>query len=248
MDPFVAVVRRWATAWLAAGDASACPQVLAPGYRVRTGGHVLDGRDAYVAATQRHLLERFPSVGITVHELLATGDRVALRFTLHGADQDGRAIAWGGVALFRWDGERLTECVVEEDLWGRRRQLASGTCDPVEPPAPAPWNTPVRVPDPGAEQAVRAWLERGGDEDDVRLDDAVTAVDELMSAGADVAFHAVRRGRYAGGLDGLDGARGAEAVLALGGIARVERGEVVRARAVHDRLGVHRALATAVTG
>lgn len=240
------LVRRWAVDWLAARDPSVCPEILAPGYALRIGGFELGPRDEYVATTLGQL-DRFPGLGVTVHELIASGDRVALRFTEHGASVklDGRVAAWGGVALFEGDGRRLTRCWAEEDYLSRRRQLESATCDPIEPPAPAPWNVAPLAPDPAAEAVVRDWLERGElgtvDLDDGWLGHEVVAelegtveADVLFSAGSRVAFHGAQRGPGP--------------PLHLAGLVRVEDGEVAAGRVVRDRLGLRRAAAAAVNG
>lgn len=254
----VSQVRRWAVDWLASRDPSVCPDLLAPSYSLLIGGYRLGPRDEYVEATL-HQLDRFPGLGVTVHDLLASGDRVAVRFTEHGAARklDGRTAAWRGVALFRWDGERLTECFAEEDYFGRRRQLDTGACDVIDPPAAAPWNAEPGPAAPAAEQVVRDWLDDGrllgvdlddrgaGPATDVRLEDASVEVSELFSAGDRVAFHAVRRGRYAGGFEDLPGGSTDGAALHLAGIVAVAGGAVAGGYVVRDRLGLHRALTDA---
>ena len=117
-------------------------------------------------------LGRFPGLVVSVHQLIHNGERVALRFTEHGASARlERRAAWGGVALFESDGSRLTKCFAEEDYLSRRRQLDGGDPDPIDRPATAPWTTAIEPPDPAA--------------------------DLLFSAGRDVAFHGVRRGAAA---------------------------------------------------
>jgi SnoaL-like domain len=254
MDPLVSLVRRWAVDWLSSNDPSVCDEIMAPTYSISIGGFRLHGRAEYVSGTVAQL-DRFPGLGLTIHELMTSGDRVALRFTEHGAAAKlgGREAAWGGVALFRWDGRRLTECFAEEDYASRRRQLDSGECDRIEPPAPAPWNTAPEQPDPAAEDAVRRWLRIGdlssvelddswlGREATVPLEDVTTDLDELFSAGRRVAFHGVQRGIYAHGRDRVP------APLHLAGLVHVEHGAVVRGRVVRDRLGLQRALPDPVT-
>jgi hypothetical protein len=260
VEPLVSVLRRWAVDWLASADPSICTEILAPEYSLLIGGYQLDGRDEYVAATVNQL-SRFPGLGLTIHELICAGDRAALRFTEHGAAEklDWRQSAWGGVALFRWDGRQLTEGFAEEDYYSRRRQLASGQCDPIEAPAPAPWNTVARERDPVAEDVVRSWLERGeltsvelddswiGHDVTCHLEDVTVELNELFSAGGSVAFHGVLRGRYVGGLEDMKDAAAGPASLHVAGIVSVERGEVVGGRVIRDRLGLARALSGAVT-
>jgi hypothetical protein len=92
-------------------------------------------------------------------------------------------------------------------LLGRRRQLAGGRPDPVEPPAIAPWDTRSVPADLAAEEVVRAWLD-AGDLSRVTADDgrpphrliapARTDISVLFSAGPRVAFHAVQHGPLTG--------------------------------------------------
>jgi hypothetical protein len=259
VDPTVALVRRWAVHWLSGRDPLVCADILAPGYSLLIGGFLLDGRETYVTKTLEQL-DRFPGLGLTVHELVAAPGHVALRFTEHGPDsrKDGQPAAWQGVALFTSDGRHLTAGYAEEDYLSRRRQLAAGTCDPIEPPAPAPWSTPSRPPDPEAEAVVRDWLDAGHltgvDRDDHRLghdvtpvlEDSSTTVALLFSAGDHVAFSAALRGRYAGGFPGRDAAIGAQGTLHVAGLVRVRDGHVAGGTVIGDRLGLYRALPTAV--
>jgi hypothetical protein len=168
------LVRRWAVDWLACANPGVCEEILAPEYAVVIGDHRLGPREAYVEAALEQL-RRFPGLGWTVHELIATRGRAAVRLTAHGASK-GRPAAWRCVAVFRGDAERLSACFAEEDYAARRRQLDSGVCDAIEPPAVAPWSTEPLERDAGAEAVVREWL---GAEPD-----------ELFSAGPRVAFHA----------------------------------------------------------
>lgn len=260
MDPMVSLVRRWAVEWIAAADPSVCAEILAPEYQILIGGYVLGPRERYIEGTVEQL-DRFPGLGLTVHELIRSEGRLAVRFTEHGASVklDDRAAAWGGIALFRWNGEQLTECFAEEDYLARRRQLAGGRCDPIDRPSPAPWNATHVEPDPEAEAVVRAWLATGGfagaELDDawlgrpapLLLDDPETELTELFSAGPRVAFHGLQRGRYAGGLEGIDAAPGSEAAHHLVGLVTVADARVSEGRVIRDRLGMQRALAGART-
>src|SRR5690242_17563880 len=109
----VELVRRWAVEWLLCADPSVCEEILAPEYSLLIGDQRLGPREVYVAAVMRQL-RHFPGLGYTVHELIATDDRVAVRLTAHGASK-GREAAWPVVALFRSDGHQLTHSYAEED-------------------------------------------------------------------------------------------------------------------------------------
>lgn len=253
----VALVRRWAVDWLGGQHPEVCDEILAPDYALLIGGYLLGPREQYVPATLAQL-SRYPGLVLTVHQLVASGDRVAIVFTESGASArlDGRAAAWSGVSLFRGDGSRLSRCWAEEDYYGRRRQLDAATCDPVDRPAPAPWDTPPQDADPAAEAVVRAWLaapdlrsaevvcddEGTGRPADRLLEVSGCTVHELFSAGDRVAFSATQTGRYLGGLDGADDRVGQDTTLHLAGLVQVDGGRVSGGRVVRDRLGTARAL------
>jgi len=116
---------------------------------------------------------------------------------------------------------------------------------------------PVRPADPEVEAVVRKWLEAGmlhdapaGSLDDETvvgpcracLDLERIEVQDLLSAGSRAAFHVALAGPYAGGLPGTAELIGRPAVLYVTGIADVEDGQVARAEAVSDRLGLERRL------
>lgn len=255
--PVVGLVRRWSTDWLNGRHAEVCEQILAPGYELRIGGFLLGPREQYVPATLAQLA-RYPGLVVTAHQVVTDGERVALRFSEHGASArlGGRAAAWTGISLFRCDGTALSGCFAEEDYYGRRRQLDSGTADAVLPSAVAPWDTAAEPADASAEAVVRQWLagpdlraapvvcddEHTGRQAGRLLDIRQCEVHELWSAGAWVAFHARQTGSYVGGLDGLDDAVGQETGMEVAGLVQVDRGAVVGGWVVRDRLGTVRSL------
>lgn len=254
MEPFVALMRRYCIDYTSRHDLSVCDDIMVPGYMLHMGVHVLTGRDDAYKPAAAAQFRQFPGLCLTVNEIICSGDRLALRFTEHGASarHDGARAAWGGIGLYRWDGQRLLENHVEQDYFARRRQLAEDAPDPVEPPAVAPWDTRSVPPDPAAEAAVRRWL-AAGDLAGVTVDDRYPSrplirterigVSALFSAGSRVAFHAVQHGpltgedpRFAG-----DG----EAMLHLAGVVSVAGGRVTGGRVIRDRLGLLRRLSRA---
>ena len=269
MDPLAALLRRYVDDWLNAADASVCEELLDPDYAVHIGGHLLAGRDdAYVPATLRQL-QQFPGLVVTVHEVLVARDRIAMRFSERGASvrHGGRTASWTGVALFRWDGTRLTEAFVEEDYWARRAQLAGAAAVPPALPAAASWAHAPAAPDPAAENLVRRWLRAPGSvsADAVVADDGSHAaraplvdvvhveVQEIFSRRGLVAFAATQRGTYLGGLDAagpggatggaeVDVAVGVEVELGSAGIVEVADGRITSGHVVRDRLGLERRL------
>jgi predicted ester cyclase len=243
----VGLLRRWVVDYFNSHDDDAAREFIAPGYTLRIGDHTFAGRDEQWLPAVRQQFDLFPGLGMTVHQVLAGGDRVAAWFSEHGASA-GRVACWSGVAIYRSDGERLTGCVAQEDYTTRQRQLKLGIADPVEPPAAAPWDTVALPADPEAEAVVRRWLASAWPTTaaGVRCDDEhITGVPlrfevsgceftELFSSGPEVAFHVQQTGCYRGGLAGIE-ASDREVLLHCNGIVRVEQGAVRGGRVIRDR-------------
>ena len=258
MDPFVALMRRYVVDYTNRHDTGVCAEIMDPGYVLRMGPHVVAGRDdAYVPAA-RAQFEQFPGLGLTVHEIVTDGTRLAMRFSEHGASRKhgGAAATWTGLGLYRWDGTRLVDNSVEQDYLTRRRRLAGGDPGTVPAPAVAPWDTAAVAATPAAERVVRDWLAAGAPGDAVTYDDggpgspapvlagAEVVVDDLFSAGPAVAFRLTCTGTYAGGLDDVTAATpGSPATLHAVGLVHTAGGRVVSGHVVRDRLGCARALA-----
>jgi predicted ester cyclase len=251
MEPFIALMRRYCIDYTARHDLSVCDDIMVPGYTLHMGVHDLAGRDDAYKPAAAAQFRQFPGLCLTVSEIVCSGGRLALRFTEHGASarHDGAPAAWAGIGLYRWDGQRLLENYVEQDYLARRRQLAEGRPDPVEPPAVAPWDTRSVPADLAAEEVVRAWL-AAGDLSGVTADDgrpphrpiAVSRTDigVLFSAGPRVAFHAVQHGPLTGEDPRFAGH--GEAMLHMAGVVQVDGGRVTAGRVVTDRLGLLRRL------
>ncbi|HVH18876.1 MAG TPA: nuclear transport factor 2 family protein [Myxococcota bacterium] len=263
MEPFVALMRRYCIDYTNAHDPSVCDEIMEPEYVVHISGFDLP-RDAAYKPAVAGVFARFPGLQLQVHEFVTNGERLAMRFSEHGAaaDAGGRFAAWGGIGLYRWNGTRLLENFVEQDFHAQEEQLATGVPAPLESPHLDPWlGTRTEAENAEAEAVVRAWLAKG----DLRaagnavidgswyaplapspLEVESVEVNDLFSAGARVAFHVTQRGRYREGLRGADAAwAGRAAALRCVGFARVEGGEVRAVRAISDRLGMRAALARA---
>jgi hypothetical protein len=257
-NPFVALMRRYVVDYTNSHDMAVCDEIMEPDYVLRMGPHVVAGRDeAYKPATRKQL-EQFPGLGLTVHDLVTDGNRLALRFSEHGASvrHDGAVAVWGGIGLYAWNGQRLTANRVEQDYLSRRRQLADGVPDAVAPPAPAPWDTVAREPDADVERVARAWAADGLPPwGDVVLDDGrdpgtlvepeSVVIDDLFTAGDRAAVHVTVQGAFRGGLDGCDEHVGSPATLHAAAVVTVADGRVVGGQVIRDRLGLARALTPA---
>lgn len=243
MEPFVALMRRYCIDYTSSHDQSVCDEIMAPEYVVHISGWDLPRDEAYKPAVTR-VYARFPGLQLQVHELITNGERLAMRFSEHGAaaDADGRLAAWGGIGLYRWDGKVLLENFVEQDFASQQEQLATGVSAPLEPPHLDPWMTTRAEPASAeVEATLRTWLAKG----DLRAADEVVIdgswyeplapspievesveVNALFSAGTRAAFHVTQRGR--------------SAALRCAGIVRVEGGVVRSVRVITDRLGARR--------
>jgi SnoaL-like polyketide cyclase len=260
VEPFVALMRRYCIDYTSSHDQTVCDEIMAPEYVVHISGFDLPRDAAYKPAVTR-VFARFPGLQLQVHELVTNGDRLAMRFSEHGAaaDAGGRLAAWGGIGLYRWNGKQLLENFVEQDFLAQEEQLATGVAAPLEPPHLDPWlATRAEPASRDAEAVVRAWLARGELRAAERavvdgswyapaespLDVEKVEVNDLFSAGARVAFHVTQHGRDRGGLRGAEPSwAGRAAGLRCVGLAEVEGGEVHAVRAITDRLGFRSALA-----
>ncbi len=250
MDPFVALMRRYCIDYTNSHDLSVCDSIMEPSYVVHIAGMSLERDAAYKPAVEQ-VFERFPALGLVVHDLATNGDRLVMRFSEHGATSDGTVACWAGIGLYAWNGTRLTQCRVEQDFVSQQRQLEGGATHLLEAPHLDPWVTTIaQAPDPDMEVIARAWLAEGDltaapagriDEADIGRHLPIVEVDrvdvhDLFSAGDRVAFHAAWHGRYTGGLDGIDGdGRGIHVDVA--GLLTVRDGAVARVHAVTDRFG-----------
>ena len=257
MEPFVALMRTYCIDYTNSHDLSVCDSIMEPDYVVHIAGMSLPRDTAYKPSVEK-VFERFPALGLVVHELATNGDRLVMRFSEHAATATGTLACWAGIGLYDWNGSRLTSCRVEQDFWSQRRQLATGVPDGLEPPHLDPWVTTVeRAADPAAESVVRAWLAEGdlAAAGSGRIDEGAPArhrpvvdaesveVHDLFSAGRTVAFHATVHGTYAGGFDGVD-ERGRAATIDVAGTVVVDDHDAVGdVHVVTDRFGTWAALA-----
>lgn len=260
IHPYLALLRRYCIDYTNVHDLSLVDDLMTPEYVVRSSGWELPF--ARYRSTVAKVFERFPTLGLTVHEIVTDGARLALRFSEHGASaaHHGAIGVWQGISLYTWDGRRLTSCWVEQDFLARDRQLEAGVPDTVAPPHPDPWVTQPQPRGPAAERTLRAWLtstpadrarlQAGGftlRADDgsqpFALADAAVTVDDVFSAGDRVATRFTVNGRYVGGLSGVAADReGAVAHVHATALATVGEDGVREVRVIHDRWGLRRRL------
>jgi predicted ester cyclase len=264
IEPFVALMRRYCIDYTNCHDQSVCDEIMHPDYVVHINGFDLPRDAAYKPAVKR-VFKRFPGLGLVVHEFVTNGDRLAMRFSEHGAclSAQGRYAAWGGIGIYRWDGTQLVENFVEQDFLEQERQLADGRPAPLEPPHLDPWLGTRSAPaDAEVERIAREWLAKGDLRDardavvdgswyerlvpsPIEVSDVV--IDDLFSAGDRIAFHVTQTGTYLGGLPGAPPElRGRVTALGCAGIARVRDGTVAQLRVITDRLGARASLLQAL--
>jgi predicted ester cyclase len=160
-EAFVQLMRTYCIDYTNSHDLSVCDAIMDPDYVVYITGMSL-GRDSAYKPSVAQVFERFPNLGLAVHEFVTNGDRLAMRFSEHAADTSGGLACWPGIGLYDWNGSQLTTCRVEQDFWSQQRQLDSGVPDALEPPHLDPWTTTTASPSQrAAEQVAREWLVAG---------------------------------------------------------------------------------------
>jgi predicted ester cyclase len=255
----VRLMRRWAVDYFNSHDASVAHEFIVPSYTLEIGDYTFAGRDEQWLPAVQQQMQAFPGMGMTVHQLICSQDRVATYFSEHGSS-GGRIAVWSGVGIYRSNGNQLTGCVAQEDYMTRQRQLKSGVSDAVESPSPNPWDTEALPPNPEAEAVVRQYLLNAWPVSlpAVRCDDEhitgmplkveVIGVEftELFSSGEYVAFHARQTGFYRGGFAGLQVCE-KPMLLNSNGILHVQNAQVVSGRVIRDRLGLKARLQKAAT-
>lgn len=263
MEPFIALMRRYVIDYTMRHDPSICTEIMEPDYTLRMGDHILNGRDDKYIPAATVQFRQYPGLCLTVHDIVTNGDRLAMRFSEHGAAQENNGVnaSWRGIGLYRWNGSKLLENHVEQDYLTRRRQLRGEIAtQSVDSPAIAPWDTTATPSDPDAEKVVREWIAAGMHGGSVVVDDhsagphlhePETSVDLMFSCGSTVAFRLRRNGIYIGGLPeapiGIDtvNSDGNRVTLHVVGLVTVRAGNVDTGHLVTDRLGLTRALARA---
>ena len=256
---FLRLMKHYVLDYTNRNDQSQTPAIMESDYLLRMGNHRVRGRDTeYHAATAKQM-DQFPNLGLTVHEIATSGERLVMRFSEHGSSRfhDQRLCAWGGIGLYKWNGRKLIANHVEQDYLARKRQLRTGIADPVDHPALAPWNTEAQSPDSQTESVVREWLDSGAlaRTPGVLVDDQWTGqpvallveqshieLNDFFSCGPTVAFHLTQHGRLIPDA-AVTGPAGASVQLHMAGLVHVADGVVSSGHIVRNRLDLARQLA-----
>ena len=111
------------------GDATYLDAYLGPDYVFHGAGGDLDAEGFRAFHTM--VLSAFPGATFTIDDLIATGDKVVTRWTLHGMHQGafqgipptGRAVTVTGIIISRFANGRAVEEWEEADILGMMQQL-----------------------------------------------------------------------------------------------------------------------------
>ena len=256
---FLRLMKHYVIDYTNSHDQSQTESIMEPDYVLNMGEHVVSGRDTAYAAATRKLLDRFPGLMLTVHEIWTSGQYLMMRFSEHGASirLDGGRAAWGGIGLYAWNGLKLVQNHVEQDYFSRTRQLKTGHPDPLEGPAIAPWDTVAEAADPAAEAVVRAWLHSGalahtpcvlcddawmGNDVGEIVDQRALVFNSFFSCGSHVAFHVSQHGALRADFAPTPKDVGRDVTLHMAGIVCVENGAVAHGRIIRNRLDLQRSL------
>ncbi len=156
MEPIVRHLRRYCSEYVGRQNTDALDDLLVDDYVLKIGGSDYLGPDAFKAAA-KGVFSQFPTVDVAMHEIVVDGDRVGALFTERSSlsAKPDRSAIWEVVTLFRWNGEKFTTCWVEQDFYGRRQQLRSGTPADHALSGADPWMAQTTPQDDGAADAAR---------------------------------------------------------------------------------------------
>jgi steroid delta-isomerase-like uncharacterized protein len=137
IEESIAVVRRHFDL-LGRYDEAAFDAIWADDLEFREPQQVIRGREAG-KKRYRAFREAFPDIDATLHEVVAQGDYVAVRYTLEGTHAGlfagvpatGRRVALSGMSIFRLAGGRIAEGWGCADFFGFLRQLGALPAPPV---------------------------------------------------------------------------------------------------------------------
>jgi steroid delta-isomerase-like uncharacterized protein len=129
-----ALVRRFIDEIFLKRDLDAVDELLTEDFTPHTWGSTGSGKDALRAAIER-VSQGLTDTSMTIEDMIAEGDRVAVRLTSHavqsgefmGLPPSGKAYTIGEIHIFRFDGGRVAEHWHQADFMGMMRQLGAPT-------------------------------------------------------------------------------------------------------------------------
>lgn len=136
------VIRRLYDECITAGRLELLPELIADDYIGPRGERGADG----FAGPLRGLRAGFPDIRFTIEDVIAQGDRVAVRWTWHathtgtfnGLAPTGKALTNTGMAVYRLAHGKVIQSWVETDRLGALQQLGVVPDTLGRPPAPLP--------------------------------------------------------------------------------------------------------------
>jgi len=125
-----AVVRREVDFWNG-HDADKAGEVYAADYVGHEPGGFHDGTLEQVTESARAIFVAFPDMHLTADFIIAEGDMVVKRWTVHGTHKGelmgipptGKKIVVTGCNVFRIVGDKIAECWASTDMLGMLQQL-----------------------------------------------------------------------------------------------------------------------------
>ena len=132
LDENKAVVRRFIDEVFVAGRVEAVDELVADDFIPHTWGAMARGRDGLKQAMER-VARGLADVSMTVEDVIAEGDRVAVRLTSHarqvgefmGMPPSGREYTIGEIHIFRVRDGRIAEHWHQADFLGMMKQLGA---------------------------------------------------------------------------------------------------------------------------
>jgi len=132
------IIQHYFEGWANHGDAAVADELIATNVVLRNPPAVVSSLADYKKG-MAGFHAAFPDLRFTINDLIAEGDKVAVRWTMRGtqlADYQGhppsrKTMTVTGVSVFRIAGDKIQEIHVNMDRQGMMKQLGW-------PPAPAP--------------------------------------------------------------------------------------------------------------
>jgi len=131
-DEMKAVIRRWVEVVWNGGDLSLADELMTPDYVLHLGSQNLVGPAGFKGLCAPYRAA-FPDIHITVHDLIAEGDKVVWRFTARGTQTGqlldfpptGKTMEIGGTIISRFAGDKWVEDWPLWDFYGMLQQLGA---------------------------------------------------------------------------------------------------------------------------
>jgi steroid delta-isomerase-like uncharacterized protein len=124
------IVRRYFEGWANHGDTTVADELIATNVVLRNPPAVLHSLEEYKNGMAK-FHTAFPDLRFTVEDLVAEGDKIVVRWTLHGTHlgeyqgrpPTGKTMTITGVSIFRIAEGKIQEIHVSMDRLGQAQQL-----------------------------------------------------------------------------------------------------------------------------